>query len=111
MIRNPKLIKVEDNVEYAITKDAVGKTLAGDNMYSLHLPPNIPAKDYWSVLITKTDQDGSVDIWFGPVPPAGNRNNWIQTIPGKSWTTILRLYGTMEAWYNKTWRPGEIEVI
>jgi len=37
------------------------------------------------------------------------RANWVQTIPGKGWNTILRLYGPLQAWFDKTWRPGEIE--
>ena len=42
---------------------------------------------------------------------AGKENNWIQTVPGKSWNTILRLSGPLETWFNKTWRPGEIEPV
>jgi hypothetical protein len=33
----------------------------------------------------------------------------VQTIPGKGWNTILRLYGPLEPWLDKTSRPGEIE--
>ena len=58
----------------------------------------------------KSNADGSVDVWFGPKPPAGMENNWIQTIPGKGWFTLLRLYGPLEPWFNKTWRPGLIEL-
>ncbi len=36
--------------------------------------------------------------------------NWVETIPGKGWFMILRLYGPLEPWFNKTWRPGEIEL-
>ena len=32
-------------------------------------------------------------------------------IPGQGWYTILRLYGPLEAWFDKTWRPGEIELV
>jgi hypothetical protein len=35
-------------------------------------------------------------------------SNWVQTIPNKGWNTILRLYGPLEPWFDKTWRPGEI---
>jgi len=52
--------------------------------------------------------DGSVDIHFGPKAPA-QKVNWIQTVPGKGWNTILRLYSPLEPWFDKTWRPGEIE--
>ena len=54
--------------------------------------------------------DGSVDIYFRPKPPAGKENNWVQTNPGTGWNTILRLYGLLEPWFDKTWRPGEIEL-
>ena len=55
--------------------------------------------------------DTSVDVYFGPEPPAGKESNWIQTIPGKGWFTTLRLYGPLEPWFDKTWRPGEIEPV
>ncbi len=113
--------------------DAKGKPLDGGKTYKLHMPPNIPAKDFWSFTLydnqtrsmLQTDQqspavggltkglqvnaDGSVDVYFGPKAPAGKENNWVQTIPGKGWNTLLRLYGPLEPWFNKTWRPGEFE--
>jgi hypothetical protein len=92
-------------------------------------------KDFWSVIVydnqtrsmVQTDQrfpsissqnkdvkvnaDGSVDVYFGPEPPAGYENNWVQTIPGKGWFMIFRLYGPLEAWFDGSWRPGEIELV
>jgi hypothetical protein len=55
--------------------------------------------------------DKSVDIYFGPKAPDGKENNWIQTIPGKSWFAMMRLYGALEPWFDKSWRPGEIEMV
>lgn len=58
----------------------------------------------------QVNADGSVDVFFGPKAPAGKESNWVQTVPGRSWNTILRLYGPLEPWFAKTWRPGEIEL-
>jgi hypothetical protein len=57
------------------------------------------------------NEDGSVDAWFGPEAPAGEESNWVQTIPGKGWFMILRLYGPLEPWFNGTWRPGDIALV
>jgi Protein of unknown function (DUF1214) len=53
--------------------------------------------------------DGSVDVYFGPKAPTGRESNWIQTIPRKGWNILFCLYGPLEPWFNKSWRPGEIE--
>jgi len=52
--------------------------------------------------------DGSVDLYFGPKSPPGKESNWVQTVPGRGWFTILRLYSPLEPWFDKTWRPGDI---
>ncbi len=117
------------------TFDADGNYLDGGNNYRLQLPPNVPINNFWSIIpydtqtrsVLQTDQrdtaltsnsgtvasnpDGSVDIYFGPNAPAGKESNWVQTTPGKGWFTILRLYGALEPWFDKTWRPGEIELV
>jgi hypothetical protein len=54
--------------------------------------------------------DTSVDVYFGSKAPAGKESNWVQTVPGKGWNVILRLYGPLEPYFDKTWRPGEIEL-
>ena len=56
--------------------------------------------------------DGSTTVYFGPPRPAGvPRGNWIQTVPGKGWFTILRLYSLLPSFFDKTWRPSEIEAV
>jgi hypothetical protein len=59
----------------------------------------------------KKNADGSYDIYFAPKPPEGEADNWLETIPGKSWFPILRMYGPLEPWINKTWRPSDIELV
>jgi len=115
--------------------DSNHQPLDGAKTYKLHLPPDVPVKDNWSVTIydtqtrsmLQTDQesaginslgegietnpDGSIDIYFAPKAPSGMENNWIQTIPEKSWFIILRAYGPLEPWLDKTWRPSELELV
>ncbi len=115
--------------------DANSQPFDGSKTYRLHLPPNVPVNDFWALTVYDTqtrsqlqtsqafptvgsqskgiaqNADGSYDIWFGPQAPAGKEGNWLATLPGKSWFTILRMYGPLEPWINKTWRPGEIELV
>ena len=122
--------------DYAIgTLDADKKAFDGSKAYKLHLPPNVPVNDFWAVTIydtqtrsllqtsqafptvgsqdkgMKKNADGSYDVYFAPKAPAGKEGNWLQTVPGKSWFTILRMYGPLEPWINKSWRPSEIELV
>ena len=59
----------------------------------------------------KVNDDGSVDVWFGPTAPEGHESNWVQTGPYKGWFTILRLYSPLESFFTKEWRPTEIELV
>lgn len=55
------------------------------------------------------NKDGSVDVYFGPSKPAdAPETNWIQTIKGRDFMTVVRLYGTEITFYDQTWKPGEL---
>jgi len=122
--------------DYAIAfKDSEKKAFDGSKTYRLHLPANVPVNNFWAVTIYDTqtrsmlqtsqsfpsvgsqskgfqqNADGSYDVYFAAKAPAGKAGNWLQTLPGKSWFAILRMYGPLEPWIDKTWRPSEIELV
>ena len=111
----------------------------GAKTYKVTLPKGIPAAKFWSFTLydnqtrsmLQTPQrypragsqtypspaavanaDGSTTIYFAPTKPAdAKRGNWIQTMPGRGWFTILRLYSPEESFFTKQWRPSEIELV
>jgi hypothetical protein len=119
----------------AAVRDSKGNYLDGAKTYSVTLPAPIPANNFWSFTaydgqtrsLLETDQklagldsngkdvvanaDGSYTIWFGPEAPSGKECNWVQTMPGKSYFVFLRLYGPLEPWFDKTWKPGDFELV
>jgi len=60
---------------------------------------------------TQINENGSHDFYFATNASDGKESNWIQTMPGKSWNMLFRLYGPLEPWFDKTWRPGDPEVV
>ena len=119
--------------------DSDGEPFDGGKTYKVTLPPNIPAAKFWSFTVydnqtrsmLQTDQrfpragsqsypspaaeaneDGSTTVYFGPKKLDGVKDgNFIQTLPGKGWFVILRLYSPLEPFFDKTWRPSEIEKV
>ena len=118
--------------------DSNKKYFDGGKTYKCTLPPNIPENNFWSFTVydnqtrsmLRTPQrfpragsqsypspaavpnaDGSTDIYFGPKAPEGKESNWIQTVPGKGWFTIIRLYSPLQAFFDKSWKVGEIELV
>ena len=55
------------------------------------------------------ESNGDLVVKFGPAAPEGRDGDWIQTRANKGWFPILRIYGPLEAWFDKTWRPGDIQ--
>ncbi len=113
-------------------KDQDGNWLNGSHNYHLRVPKDAPVAQFWSVTvydnetrcfvdtgvqpdrssrdkIVKND-DGSVDLYFGPSAPMGKpKSNWIQTLPGKGWFSYFRLYGPTQAYFDRTWVLPDIE--
>lgn len=113
-------------------KDADDKWLDGSHAYRLRIPPNAPAKDFWSVTVydpatrsmlqnpandvslssydkLRTNQDGSVDIYFSPEAPKGYSSNWVQTVPGRGFFVWFRAYGPTEPFFDNSWSLKDIE--
>ena len=112
-------------------RDANDDFLQGANTYRLHLPPDIPALNFWSVVIydalsrselqngqplpsvssythPAVNGDGSIDIMFGPNQPA-QQGNWIRTLPDRGWFAMIRFYSPTDAYFDKTWKLNDIE--
>jgi hypothetical protein len=119
--------------------DADKNPYDGGKTYRVTLPKDIPAAAFWSFTLYDSqsrsmlqtpqrypragsqtypspaavaDADGSTTIYFSPTKPAdAKESNWIQTVPGKGWFTILRLYSPLESFFTKAWRPTEITLV
>lgn len=112
--------------------DGDGTPLSGGSSYTVELPPNIPAANFWSVTLYEAENasglangqpfpslgsrdtpaqeaDDSTKLYLGPKAPSGKEGNWLATVPGKGYFAILRLYGPTEAAINKSWKPGDIK--
>ncbi|WP_299781715.1 DUF1214 domain-containing protein [uncultured Formosa sp.] len=126
---------------YLTTKeDKNGNVLLGSKTYAIHLPAGVPASNFWALTIysentrcfidnknatnklraTSIDSrdnnlvinaDGSVNLYIGPKAPEGKENNWLQTNVGEGWFPLIRTYGTQQALFDKTWKPGDFELL
>lgn len=113
-------------------EDKEGNWLEGGSNYTLHIPANPPAVNFWSLTVYDAatrcmidnpqrnadlssrkdlikNSDGSIDLYFGPTAPAGKEQNWVQTLDGKHWFAYMRFYGPTEAYFDKSWKMDDIE--
>jgi hypothetical protein len=113
-------------------KDKEGVALDGGASYRLHVPANVPVEQYWSVtaydrqthaLIRNMsrasrasniadlarNEDGSVDLYFGPAAPQGKESNWIPTDPQRGFEVMFRAYGPKKAFMDKQWTLPDLE--
>jgi hypothetical protein len=119
--------------------DSNGERFDGAKTYKVVLPKNIPAGKFWSLTLydcqtrsmlqtpqrypragsqsypspaAVAENDGSTEIYFSPAKPEGiAAGNWIQTDPYKGWFVLFRLYNPLPAFFDKSWRPSEIEEV
>lgn len=114
--------------------DDKGNWLDGAKNYTLNVPANPPAVNFWSISVYDSatrclidnpqknadlssrkdlikNADGSVDLYFGPKAPAGKEKNWVETLPGKHWFTYMRFYGPTTAYFDKSWKMDDIKEV
>ncbi len=115
-------------------KDKDGNAFDGGKSYRLTVPPNPPVAQYWSATVydrashalvrdlprasrssqipeLQKNADGSVDVYFGPLAPAGKDSNWVPTKPGGEFEVMFRAYAPTKAFFDKTWRLTDIEKV
>lgn len=115
-------------------QDSDGNPLVGANSYKVTLPPNIPAQLFWSVTLYEAenasglangqpfpslgklnepaqDADGGTTLHLSPKAPAGAEKNWLATVPGRGFFSILRLYAPAQPALDGSWKPGDIEKV
>jgi hypothetical protein len=122
--------------DYAIAYvDSKRQPFDGAKTYTLNIPADPPVGNFWAITVydtqtrsmlqteqaaptvggntkgLKKNKDGSYTVYYGPKAPKGYENNWVETIPGKSWFVILRMYSPLKPWIDQTWRPGEVELV
>ena len=109
---------------------AAGQPLSGEHIYHLHVPADVPARQFWAVTVydaetaafirasprveinsydrgLQRNPDGSLDLTFGPASEGGGPN-WIPTVAGRKWFTMFRLYGPEPALLDRTWKLPDI---
>lgn len=114
--------------------DNNGNWLDGSKNYTLNIPANPPAVNFWSITVYDSatrclidnpqknadlssrkdlikNTDGSIDLYFGPKAPAGKEKNWVQTLSGKHWFTYMRFYGPTTAYFDKSWKMDDIKEV
>jgi len=112
-------------------KDVEGQWLDGAKNYTLHVDSNVPAKNFWSVMVydainrstintdkykagldsygdLKKNSDGSIDLYFGPKAPEGKESNWVKTLDDRGFFIYFRWFGPMQEYFDQTWQLNDL---
>ena len=106
----------------------------GSKNYKLVVPPKVPVRNFWAITtydletasyirnvekssidstqkqLQKND-DGSVDIYFGPKAPKGKESNWLPTDPKRRFFLLARFYGPEPALFDGSFELNDIELV
>jgi hypothetical protein len=113
-------------------RDKAGRPFDGGKTYRLTVPPNAPVEQYWSVTAydrethalirgmprasrssqipeMQKNDDGSIEIYFGPKAPKGLESNWVPTDRRRRFELMFRAYAPTSALFEKTWVLPDVE--
>lgn len=119
-------------------RDSKGNLLRADKTYKLHVPKDVPIKQFWSVTLysentrrpydnggkalqdvtlgsrseqLKRNADGSVDIYVGAKAPAGMESNYLKTVGTDGWFVYFRLYAPTKPFFDKSFKLPDWELL
>ena len=119
-------------------RDSKGDLLRADKTYVLHVPADVPIKQFWSVTLysestrrpydnggtelkdvtlgsrreqLQYNKDGSVDIYVGAKAPKGKESNYLKTVGNDGWFVYFRLYAPLEPFFDKSFKLPDWEMI
>jgi len=130
-----KVTKTPPTMYLATARDKDGDVFQAGRTYRLTVPKDVPINKFWSLTVydletwafiytkeerpglssreipkMKQNADGSVTLYVGPKAPDGYEHNWIPTA-GKTPYLMFRFYGPEEAFYNKTFKLQDVELV
>ncbi len=111
-----------------------GEWLVGSKNYKLVVPPNVPIDDFWAVTVydletasylrdvpkssidsslaeLEMNEDGSVDMYFGPTAPKGQEANWIPTTKDRRFFLLFRFYGPQRGVFDGSFELNDIKLV
>ncbi len=111
-----------------------GQWLDGSKNYKLVMPPKVPVRNFWAITTydletasyirnvekssidstqkqLQRNDDGSVDIYFGPKAPRGKESNWLPTDPKRRFFLLSRFYGPEPALFDGSFELKDIELV
>jgi hypothetical protein len=129
----PKILGAATAYIYA-ARDVDGEPLDARSSYKLHVPANMPVKQFWSLTaydaktavffdnvavtdISSLDKglqfntDGSIDLYVGPQAPKGKESNWIETNNDNNSIFLFRFYGPTTDYKDGSWSMDGFEKI
>lgn len=112
-------------------RDGNGDLFRSDVHYRMRVPADVPVSQYWSVTMydatthafirknTKysvssqtpgliTNDDGTVDVFFGPTATPGNEANFLETGDSTGFELMFRFYGVGDDVMAKKWALSDL---